>query len=105
MILKDIYEKVNLITPLEQRRFFNYLEDTLVELMCLYNAEFELDLYDDLSAALEYPLYAPAITDNILYLAGQGEVYKAEFLRKSQAAHLKYWTENARGRRVKRAGW
>ena len=105
MTLREIYEKVSLVTPLEQRRFFNYLEDTLVELMSLYDTEYDLDDYKELDSELEYPLYAPAIVDNILFLAGQGETHKSEFIRKAQAAHLKYWTENAKGRRVKRAGW
>ena len=105
MTLRDIYEKVNLVTPLEQRRFFNCLEDTLVELMSLYDVEYDLDDYKDLSAELEYPLFSSAIVDNILYMQGQGNERKSEFARKAQAAHLKYWNENAKGRRIRRTGW
>ena len=34
--LKEIYEKVSLKVPLEQRRFFNFFNDTVAELEALY---------------------------------------------------------------------
>lgn len=110
MIL-EIFEKVNLVMPIEQRRFFNWFDDTVKELQGMYidyvikkDSEYvsPKTLSDD-CAVLE--LYKNAIVDNILFLAGAGEGYKSEFIRKAENAHLKYWNDNARGRRVKRMRW
>ena len=111
MTLLGIFEKVNLVMPLEQRRFFNYFNDTVNELIALYGG-FVLDseeeytplksLSDDIGVL---PLYYPAIVDNILFLGTKEEVYKTEFIRKSRTAYLKYWTDNAKGKRVKRVRW
>ena len=112
MTLLEIFEKVNLVVPLEQRRFFNYFTDTVNELNTLYDgfvldAEGEYTPPKDLSpdSVGVLPLYHNAIVDNILFLAGQEETYKNEFLRKSKAAYLKYWNDNAKGKRVKRMRW
>lgn len=107
MTLLEMYEKVNLTLPLEQRRFFNYFNDSSEELLSLYgNFALEKDvpykapesLSDNIAVRA---LYHTAIVDNILFLAGQGDAYKSEFLRKAHNAYLKYWNENARGRKLK----
>lgn len=111
MTLLEIFEKVNLVMPLEQRRFFNYFADTVEELSSLYSgfvfeAEGEYtppkNLPDDVKVL---PLYHNAIVDNILFLAGGDEALKNEFLRKARLAYLRYWNENAKGRRVRRMRW
>lgn len=111
MTILEIFEKVNLVTPIEQRRFFNYFEDTVNELQTLY-AGFVLEkeakytppkALSDENAVL--PLYHNSIVDNILFLAGQNENYKGEFIRKSRLAFLKYWNDNAKGKRIKRMRW
>lgn len=117
MTLLEIFEKVNLVVPLEQRRFFNYFNDTVNELNTLYDG-FVLDAEakakakgdytppQDLSDSVQVlPLYHNAIVDNILFLSGQNENYKGEFIRKSNLAYLKYWNDNAKGRRTKRMRW
>lgn len=101
-----VFERVNLKMPLEQRIFFDYLNDTADELEALYpgyvlveNPEGEPDT---LTAQCPVrPLYCGAAADNILYLAGAGDGFKAEFLRKAEAAFLRYWHINAKGRAVK----
>lgn len=111
MTLLEIFEKVNLVIPLEQRRFFNYFNDTVNELNTLYDgfvfeSEGEYTPPQDLSDSVKVlPLYHNAIVDNILFLAGQNETYKGEFIRKSNAAYLKYWNDDAKGRRIKRMRW
>ena len=128
MTLLEIYEKVNLIIPIEQRVFFNFLEDTVNELESLYGDfvfikdKTEADSTSDeiIIAIAEYtppksltdddnfvvlPLYHNSIVDNILFLANKGEFYKSEFIRKSKDAYLKYWNDNAKGKRVKRMRW
>ena len=111
MTLLEIYEKVNLIIPIEQRVFFNFLEDTVNELQSLYgDFVFIKDkeytppesLTDDF---VVLPLYHNSIVDNILFLANKGEFYKSEFIRKSKDAYLKYWNDNAKGRRIRRMRW
>ena len=126
MTLLEIYEKVNLIIPIEQRVFFNFLEDTVNELESLYGdfvfikdkAEADETSDEIVIAIAEYtppksltddfvvlPLYHNSIVDNILFLANKGEFYKSEFIRKSKDAYLKYWNDNAKGRRIRRMRW
>ncbi len=111
MTLTEIFEKVNLVFPLEQRKFFNYFEDTVNELNTLYDGFViapgeEYTSPKDLSDAnIVLPLYHNSIVDNILFMVSQSEVYKSEFLRKSRLAFLKYWNDNAKGRKMKRARW
>lgn len=111
MSVLEIFEKVNLSMPIEQRRFFNYFEDTVTELQAMYSGfVFEKDTeYKPPVALLDncvvLPLYSGAIVDNILFLAGGEEVHKTEFIRKSRDAFLKYWNDNAKGRKLKRLRW
>lgn len=106
----EIFEKVNLTTPLEQRRFFNYFEDTVAELQSLYSGfVFEKDTEYQPPKTLSdpnvvRPLYHGAIVDNIVFLAGGDDTLKSEFLRKSRDAYLKYWNDNAKGKKVKIKG-
>lgn len=111
MTILEIYEKVNLIVPIEQRAFFNFFEDTVNELQSLYrdfvfveDAEYTPpeSLKDD---NVVLPLYHNSIVDNILYMISNTADYKAEFLRKSKDAYLKYWNDNAKGRRIRRMRW
>lgn len=111
MTILEIFEKVNLVIPIEQRVFFNFFEDTVNELMSLYgdfvfiqNTEYTppKSLTDD---NVVLPLYHNAIVDNILFLVGKGEQYKGEFIRKSKDAYLTYWNDNAKGRRIRRMRW
>ena len=111
MTILEIFEKVNLKVPIEQRRFFNYFEDTVNELQTLYSgfvfvkdAEYQppKTLSDE---NVVMPLYASAIVDNIIFLASGEENYKSEFIRKSRDAWLKYWNDNAKGRRLRSVRW
>lgn len=111
MTLLEIFEKVNLIVPVEQRRFFNCFEDSVNELNTLYDGfvletDGEWTPPKDLSDSVGVlPLYHNAIVDNIVFLSGQNETYKGEFVRKSKLAFLKYWNDNAKGKRIKRMRW
>ena len=111
MTLLEIFEKVNLVIPIEQRVFFNFFEDTVNELQSLYrdfvfikDKEYTppKSLNDD---NVVLPLYHNSIVDNILFLADKGEAYKGEFIRKSKDAYLKYWNDSAKSRRVRRMRW
>lgn len=114
MDILDIYEKVTLKHPLEQRRFFNYYNDTVAELFAKYplftlkeggSYEPVKSMNDDYQVR---DLYIPAIVDNILYLAGQDEsggVLKQEFIRKAQDAFLNYWNKTAHHKHTKRMRW
>lgn len=111
MTILEIFEKVNLIIPIEQRVFFNFFEDTVNELQSLYGdfvfiKEKEYTPPKSLTDEnVVLPLYHNSIVDNILFLANKGEHYKSEFMRKSRDAYLKYWNDNAKGRRRRRARW
>ena len=115
MTIREIYEKVNLVIPLEQRRFFNYYDDSVNELIMTYDG-FVLPkdteyispkTLDDDNPVLG--MYHVSIVDNILFLAAAGgennQMYKTEFLRKSREAYHKYWSDNAKGKRIKRLKW
>lgn len=111
MTTLEIFEKVNLVIPIEQRVFFNFFADTVNELQSLYrDFVFIKDTEYTPPASLNdanvvLPLYHNSIVDNILFLANQGEFYKSEFIRKSKDAYLKYWNDNAKGRRKRRMRW
>ncbi len=111
MSILAIFEKVNLTMPIEQRRFFNYFDDTVTELQSMYSGfVFEKDTEYQPPEALSdknvvRPLYHNAIVDNIIFLAGGEETHKTEFIRKSRDAYLKYWNDNAKGRKMKRMEW
>lgn len=111
MTLLEMFEKVNLVVPLEQRRFLNFFDDTVNEMSSIYcrflfDSEAEYTPPKKLSDSVQVlPLYHNAVVDNILFLSGQDEVYKSEFLRKSKNAYLKYWNDSAKGRRTKRMRW
>lgn len=106
-----IFEKVNLTVPIEQRRFFNCFEDTVTELSSMYSGfVFEKDTEFEPPKALSddnvvLPLYTDAIVDNIIFLVTGEETRKSEFMRKSRAAYLKYWNDNAKGKKMKRTRW
>lgn len=97
--------------PLEQRRFFNYFHDSVNELASQYgDFLFEPGTEYVPPSSLDadntvLPLYHNAIVDNILFLAGAEDTYKGEFVRKSNLAYLKYWRDDAKGKRVKRMRW
>lgn len=111
MSILEIFEKVNLITPIEQRRFFNFFCDSVSELEASYSgfvikkdAEFKPpESLSDENTVL--PLYHNAIVDNIIFLENGEEARKSEFIRKSRGAYLKYWNDNAKGRKMKRISW
>ena len=116
MSILEIFEKVNLVIPIEQRRFFNYFNDTVTELQSMYSG-FVLAAHPEGEKETEFeppetlsdnnvvrPLYSGAIVDNIIFLAGGEEARKSEFIRKARDAYLKYWNDNAKGRRMKRRG-
>lgn len=111
MDYRKLYEEVLMVVSLGERRFFNYFDETVRELEATYGkflfdegAEYKRP--DDLKdKCVIRPLYQNAVLDNILFLAGAGEMYKSEFLRKSQNAYNKYWHDNAKGRRMRRARW
>lgn len=111
MTIKEIFEKVNLVIPIEQRRFFNYFEDAVNELLLLYG-DFVFEkgktyeppkVLDDENVVL--PLFHNAIVDDILFYVTNEEIYKSEFVRKAHEAHLKYWSDNAKGVRKRRMRW
>ena len=111
MPMIDIFEKVNIIMPIEQRRFFNLFDDSVRELWSMYGdfvfekgTEYQPpENLNDENAVL--PLYHSAIVDNIVFLAAGDEARKSEFIRKSRDAYLKYWNDNARGRKMRRSEW
>jgi len=117
MTILDMFEKVSLKTPVERRLFFNYLNDSVNEIAGLYgdlphmvfnNNIKSADLVPMDSLLYEFhvlPLYHNAIIDNILFLCGQGDTYKAEFVRKSREAYLHYWSLYSKNKRIKRVGW
>lgn len=111
MSVIEIFEKVNFAVPIEQRRFFGFFGDTVSELMALYDGfVLEKDVEFIAPTALSdensvLPLYHDAVVDNIVFLESGEEARKSEFLRKSRNAYLKYWNDNAKGRKMKRIVW
>ena len=113
MDLKQIYEKVNLRVPLEQRRFFNHFNDTAAEIFSMY-PDFACeegkhytpvsDLADECCIREQF---GPAIVDNILFLSGYDKdgSFKSEFLRKAQNAYISYWRDKSHHKRIQKPRW
>ena len=115
MNVKQLYERVSLVTPVWQRHFFDRLNDTIIEIGGLYGEVPKL-LYEENedgtftteqwvteldTELIILPLYHASIVDNILFLSNAGEHYKGEFLRKAREAWMKYWNVDAKDRRVR----
>ena len=118
MTILEIFENVNIKTPVEQRIFFNYFNASVNEISALHGdmpyAVFggKIKAGDNVRVKsltdepTILPLYHEAIIDNILFLCGQGDAYKGEFIRKSKEAFNEYWSEYSKKRRIKRKrGW
>ena len=111
MTLLEMYEKISLKAPIEQRKFFNYFDDSVNELMAMYDiviAEgktYESPTTDLYSDNVVLPLYHNAIVDNILFMISNEAEFKSEFIRKSKDAYLKYWKDKAKGVRQRRMRW
>lgn len=111
MTLLEMYEKVSLKAPIEQRKFFNYYDDSVNELLALYDIvliegeSFEAPTTDLYADNVVLPLYHNAIVDNILFMISEDANYKSEFIRKSKDAYLKYWRDKAKGVRQRRMRW
>ena len=110
-MVKEIYEKVNLIVPTEHRRFFNLFNDTVDELLARCH-KFVLEEGKEFGpiSSLEdecfvLPLYKAAIAENILFLLGAGDIHKQEYTQKVREAYLKYWNDSAHNKVQKRARW
>lgn len=109
----DIFEKVNLKRSMEQRRFFNALNDTLDELRTTYhdieilvNGEKEPGRTGRLADVIDgIDLYVGAIVDNINFLNGGDETDKGEFVRKAELAHATDRRKKNKVRRIKRLRW
>lgn len=110
MTVKEMYERINLTVPMEQRKFFVLLNDTINELEVMHGdisvGDAQITNINNLSDNFPVnPLYHSAIADNILFLAGAGEMYKTSFLNKSDNAQKKIWREKAKGKIIKRNRW
>lgn len=112
MTLLKMFEKINLKAPIEQRKFFNYFDDSVNELIATFgdlviaeNKTFETPTTDLYSDNVVLPLYHNAIVDNILFMISEDANYKNEFIRKSKDAYLKYWNDKAKGVRQRRMRW
>lgn len=127
--LNTRYEETMTITPMDDMRFLNAYEDTVNELASLFpgfvfnktygHADTEAPERSWTENGMWYkipdtieddnvvrPLYWNAIVDNILFLTGNGtEARKTEFARKARDAYGHYWSENAKGKRLKRLRW
>lgn len=113
MTLLEMFEKVSLQVPMEQRRFFNYFDDAVNELRGLYPVDKLIfmngksytspkNLTDEI---VVLPLWHDVIVDNILWKATQNEIYKSEFLRKAREVYKAYNKKETKGRIIKRARW
>lgn len=109
----EIFEKVNLVKEMEQRRFFNALNDTLDELRSMYadilitvNGAADPGEAWNLQDEIEgIDLYLGAIVDNINFINTGNETLKGEFIRKADNAHITDWKNRLKGVFIKRLRW
>jgi hypothetical protein len=108
MEVLEIYESVNLIEPLSQRKFIEFLNSTLMEIATnsLKTVNDELMPVNNINNTINIDmLYKDCIVDNILFLTTRNGEYKAEFLRKLNNVSLTLWNKRAKGSKLKRKVW
>ena len=111
MILREIYEKVCLKTRLEERRFFNHFNDTVIELEAMFPGmicDGAFTPFEKLTDECNVKnIWTPAIVDNIIFLSGDDKdgTYKSEFIRKAQNAAHAIRKKDGRARHIKKRRW
>jgi hypothetical protein len=107
MTALDIYESVNLINPLSQRKFLENLNSTLIEIKSSYETQHkELIEISSINDTVDIEtLYKDCIIDNILFLATRNNEFKGEFIRKARDVSLNVWNKKAKGIKLKKRGW
>lgn len=111
MTIREIYEKVCLKHPIPERIFFHRFNDTVAEIMAMFPEDIVLIDSQEWTPIMSLkglvqirPLFIPGIVDNILYLSGLGEQYKADFLDKTNNAGVRYKSTNT-AKVIKRNTW
>lgn len=115
MTIKKMYEAVNMRTPIDERTFFEYFNESVAELVLKFKAKYiftdnEKEKNPQISSLNEdnpiFDLYHIAVLYNILYLCGLGDTYKTMFLSYSEEANLQKEKErDTRGDFMKREEW
>ena len=122
MNLKNLFEKVNIRQPTDERTFLNFFNESVEELYVMFGAKYVTKISADKelpekekdeikSEAIDtvtednsfvkslndkncvYRHYHLPILYNILYLLGLGDSYKSMFLQRSEEAYQKVWKE------------
>lgn len=115
MTIKKMYEAVNLRTPIDERTFFEYFNESVAELVLKFKAKYiftddEKEKNPQISSLNEdnpiFDLYHIAVLYNILYLCGLGDAYKTMFLSYSEEANLQKEKErDTKGDYIRSEGW
>ena len=117
MTIIDIYERISLKVPMEQKLFFNALNDTINAISARYGSipgvTFDNRLRGDelmpIHGLIEeiplLPMYHNAVVDGIMYRSGQGDAYGAESDRKADEAYRYYWFLHSGGKKTRRRQW
>lgn len=113
MTLTDLFEHVNITANIPQRIFIDYYITSVNELIAMYGEKYVIRrdkvFNGDISSIRDenviMPLFDIPVIDNILYyITGNGD-YKSEFIRKSDNAYCKYWSDGAkRHPKIKKRG-
>ena len=115
MKIGQIYESVTIRTPVDERNFYDYFNETLSEIEMMFDTKytFKDGCVGSVVSSMEdeFPLmdkYYTAVLFNLLYLCGYGDPnsIKSEFIRLANAAHDSEKDKYAMGGKfVKRWGW
>lgn len=112
MNLTNIYDAVTLTAPCTHNAFLTHFNASLMYLIAKYGLSYVIkskkgytkpeSVYDDVPV---YDDYAPAITDNIIYLiTGNGE-RKTDFVMEAENAYKTVWSIKARKKRIYDRGY
>lgn len=88
----ELFASVSVRCPIDQYKFIYYFNQTVDEINLMYPLFTPLQHMNSFLDEREYPdiLHGP-ISDNILFLAGFGDQYKSEFLRKMKYVFCAWW--------------
>lgn len=101
---KNLFESLSLQDEISERKFINFLNNTLNEVSCAIPSKDKSKLSKVFTIADSIDLdsrYESCIVDNIMFLNTAKTDYKSEFVRKLANANNSVFKENCKGRKLK----
>lgn len=111
MLLKELYDRCNGISPISQNDFVSAVNETIDRLVAKYGARAvfkkgeraTITRYDDECAVFDE--YMPVLKDGILYIKTKDSDRKKAYEESADYAYRTVWAEKIRRRRYRTPSW